>query len=335
MSAMDKEDIHFIVGPHRSGTTYLQTLLGCMPRVGTGVETHFFCRIRPYLQELAEIESRKLCFADIRQAIEQIMFQNNEANADWNDLRMAWEIEGWKGLFHALITAFYVSSSGEPVKAWIEKTPEHLNWINEIHHEFPASKFVIVFRDPRAIAVSLLKYIRDITPIQRLRYLKNECVYLTNRFREIRFYLNLKASYIFFVRYENLASRPFAVLPDICRFLSITYSKPDKNTYHQCVSNIKFNSEVHKSANITFRRSYNPVPWDRDLSLMERVYLDISLRNILGFFGYPPKYSGHVLPDRIVPILIILWNKCVKEWRPHKEPKSIIEKYIPWSPPQA
>jgi hypothetical protein len=330
---MDKENIHFIVGPHRSGTTYLQTLLGCMPCVGTGVETHFFCRIRPYLQKLAEIESRKLCFADIRQAIEKIMFQYNEVIADWDDLNKAWELNGWNGLFYSLISAFYVSNNGDPIKTWIEKTPEHLKWINEIHHRFPSSKFVIIFRDPRAVAVSLLKYIRDITRFQRLGYLKNEWVYLTNRFQEIQFYFNLKASYIFLVRYEELASRPYEVLPDICRFLDITYSKPDESTYLKCVSNITLNSEVHKSANKSFRLSYNPIPWDSDLSFLERAYLDISFRHILQYFGYPPKYSGTVLPDNIVQILVNLWNKWLKEWHPHVKPKkSIIEKYIPWSP---
>ena len=66
---MKAKKIHFIVGPHRSGTTFLQTLLGCMPDVATGLETHFFCRVRPYLLEIKK-KKGYLSFSDIRIAIE-------------------------------------------------------------------------------------------------------------------------------------------------------------------------------------------------------------------------------------------------------------------------
>jgi len=79
--------IHFIVGPHRSGTTYLQTLLGCMPKISTGVETHFYCRIRPYLENLSELRRGPVDFDDLKTAVTQIMFHGNADKLDWNKLR--------------------------------------------------------------------------------------------------------------------------------------------------------------------------------------------------------------------------------------------------------
>ena len=51
--------------------------MGCMPEVATGLETHFFCRIRPYL---LEIKRKKgiLSFSDVRIAIEKIMFKEEK-----------------------------------------------------------------------------------------------------------------------------------------------------------------------------------------------------------------------------------------------------------------
>ena len=141
MDILKEKKIYFIVGPHRSGTTFLQTLLGCMAGVATGPETHFFCRIKPYLMEIKK-QKDIISTSDIFTAIENIMLKQERKLSDVKAIENGWKEGGWAGLFFSLIssTFFSVSSSTSPV--YIEKTPGHLMYISEISREIPKAKFV-------------------------------------------------------------------------------------------------------------------------------------------------------------------------------------------------
>jgi len=121
-----------------------------MPKISTGVETHFYCRIRPYLENLSELRRGPVDFDDLKTAVTQIMFHGNADKLDWNKLRKYWTGNDWTSIFKILLAETCLPCH-KPPNIWIEKTPDHLLQIRQIHEEFQNSKFIILYRDPRRI----------------------------------------------------------------------------------------------------------------------------------------------------------------------------------------
>jgi len=328
---LSKKKVHFIVGPHRSGTTFLQTLLGCMPGVATGVETHFFCRIRPYLLEIEE-KNGILSFSDIRIAIEKIMFKDEKKLENVETVEAGWRKNGWGGLFFSLISTTFFSSSNQVSPKYIEKTPGHLNHIEEINNEFPDSKFVVIYRDPRAITTSMFKFVPEMNKKQRMGWLKKELGYVNYCFRAIKDILYSKSGNFFIVKYEELKEKQSKILRDVCDFLEITYTEPEKKVYQEVLKHITLESEIHKSRNRSFQLNNENLLKREKLSLAEILYMELGLNPSIKDFGYQHKIPLFFLPRRVIRYLVYLWNKKIKTWDPFPKAETLLDKYIPWSP---
>ncbi len=327
-----KSKVHFIVGPHRSGTTYLQTLLGCMPGISTGIETHFYCRIRPYLTKLSETRGNYLGYDEFKTAVTEIMFQGNTAKIDWIKLRKYWVVKDWINIFKTLLSETSLPGKRCP-DIWIEKTPDHLLHIEQIRKELTDSKFIIIYRDPRRIAVSLHKYVNDITNSQMLGWLKSELRYLNNRFQVIESYVGSRKPYVKIVRYESLCRNSAVELDNICNFLGVEYQKPDEGTFREIAENVILDSEDHKSRNRYYKITGDYKTWNQGLTLTASLYAELALYEILEKFSYPLTYRFlSICPSLLRRKLRAAIDAKIMDWRPHKEPASTLDHYIPWSP---
>jgi hypothetical protein len=135
------ENLVFLVGCPRSGTTWLQRLLAAHPRVRTGQESHLFdFYIGPQLRV-------------------------------WNKLLDPEETgRGGVGIgcylteeeFLATLRRYMISLLAPmlrrvaPGELFLEKTPEHALYIPEILQLLPRARFVHLLRDPRDVVASLL-----------------------------------------------------------------------------------------------------------------------------------------------------------------------------------
>lgn len=126
----------FIVGCPRSGTTWLQTLLGQHPAVATTRETHLF---NAYLAGLQEV------------------WQNELKSSDGVGLHPVLTEEEFYSLCADFAQAVMdtIAKINAGARVVVEKTPNHVRHVPLILKLFPDAHFIHLIRDPRAAVASL------------------------------------------------------------------------------------------------------------------------------------------------------------------------------------
>lgn len=127
----------FLVGAPRSGTTWLQILLGDHAGIATTRETHLFDLY------LARMYQRWL-------------FEEQADEADGlRVLLKPGEFDAWCRSFASTVFD-RIAEHNPSASVLLEKTPGHLAEHKLIKRLFPESKFLHIVRDPRAVVASLL-----------------------------------------------------------------------------------------------------------------------------------------------------------------------------------
>lgn len=160
---MNQEPI-FIVGVQRSGTTLLAAMMSAHSRLSCGPETHFFRR-------LAESDWQSLCRPEgwPTRAVEflcsirhsgfegcagRLLLEKYELERDQiSDFLRSREPS--IPCILAAVTEPFMSRSGK--ERWIEKTPDHIEYLGAIRSHFPGSPIIRIVRDPRDVALSLMQ----------------------------------------------------------------------------------------------------------------------------------------------------------------------------------
>lgn len=171
----------FVVGCPRSGTTLLQSLLHAHRDIHSLPETHFF-------QRLLACEELRQC----RQSLPRSKAMQREwrerrrrllAAAGWVDARRAqraWSqlheagldarppqgLDAWRlpAQVHAFVAAMDRHCLGACKTAWLEKTPDHLYYVDAIQRHLPEARFVHVIRDGEEVVSSLYRAAQSYPP---------------------------------------------------------------------------------------------------------------------------------------------------------------------------
>jgi len=210
---MEKKPI-FIIGVGRSGTTLLAAMIGAHSRISCGPETHFFsgldkvdkkliCEPRSWpihaSRFLATLQHSKVVNVSRKYKItEEEIFkflQKREPSIE-NMLRC--------------FTEHHMNNQGK--FRWAEKTPDHLRYVYQIRKYFPNSPILRIVRDPRDVALSLVKV--SWGPDSFLEAL---IIYRWYDDLSSDFFLNDNLSYT--LRYEDLVLNPERELKKICEFI--------------------------------------------------------------------------------------------------------------------
>lgn len=143
----------FIVGYPRSGTTLVHhTLMSSGEFPPLSLETHYFSHHHGRYGSLADAGNRG-------------RFESAIAETDWwaqigltrADLSDAvTRAQGSYGGVFREIMARFAENHGK--RAWIEKTPWHIARLGSIVAEFPHASIILVMRDPRDVALSLVNW---------------------------------------------------------------------------------------------------------------------------------------------------------------------------------
>lgn len=137
---MDKQYV-IIIGAPRSGTTWLQSMLGAHPLVSTTVELTLFSR---YVACWLEIWSREA--------------KNIRAGRWYQGLPYVWTEDEFHAFLREFIERVYhrVAERNPRTTHVVDKHPRYSMYVNDIDRLLPRARFIHVIRDARDVAVSMV-----------------------------------------------------------------------------------------------------------------------------------------------------------------------------------
>jgi hypothetical protein len=207
------ENLVFLVGCPRSGTTWLQRLLATHPQVRTGQESHLFdFYIGPQLRRWREVLDPAVtgrggvgigCYITEEQYLTIL-----------------------RQYMLSLLTPMLQPVA--PGELFLDKTPEHALFMPEIHRFLPLARVIHMIRDPRDVAASLLAASRSWGAAWAPRTVTRAALTWEAHVRAVRREVSsLPPSLFLEVRYEDLAARPVATLQRAVDFLRLAWSESE------------------------------------------------------------------------------------------------------------
>lgn len=269
----------FIIGVPRSGTTLLQMLLNSHRNIAIYSEIHFFSQILQIKRFI-----NKLNKDNLDQFIEYVKKTNHYKylpNIDTLLPHIKEKMERTENLSYEHFYLFLMQEFAESENKirFGEKTPQNINYIDELINLFPKAKIIHIVRDPRAVVSSLIKVKWSANDVL-INTLKWKVQILNFEESEKKWHNNC-----LLLRYEDLLSQTEKYLRKVCEFIDEKY---DENMleYHffadRYLQNEKDKLEVKKNINL---QAINK--WKNNLSLSEIYTIEKILGSYLTKYNYP------------------------------------------------
>jgi hypothetical protein len=158
------KDPIFIVGVPRSGTTLLAALLAAHSKMSCGPETHFFRKLpKSNLDYLFNAATWPIPAIDFICSVTHNSFSENKQISLIDKYQLNKQVivdylVNQDPSIHSIlssVTESYMRSLGK--SRWVEKTPDHIEYVHLIRKYFPKSPIIRILRDPRDTALSLMR----------------------------------------------------------------------------------------------------------------------------------------------------------------------------------
>lgn len=262
----------FLISAPRSGSTWLQRMLQAHPRICGGEESHFFTvfsspwNVGYEIADLADGRCGPLAYLP---------------GDRYDDLfRTIWA-ELFAGLYDANPKATF----------HLEKTPRHALHIKEILKLFPEARFIILYREPRSVAASILHANRTWGGYWAPKKAKGAaCEWWRHsvRCRDVEQRSDRGKRCV--VRYEELKSNPTSKLVDLLEFLGL---ERDEALVEQMVA-AGTGAITRKNTPKDFARTQAEDGWRVPLSLRQRATIWRYTRRLAGELGYPSRLIDYL-----------------------------------------
>lgn len=235
----------FVVGYPRSGTTLLQSLIATQESVITFPETHFFNVIEKklFFDSCGQVSGDSLssAFTAIYEKTE-ILFTVQEQK---EIVKLVAEYSmGAKALFELLVYRLIGSRIPANPKSWrwLEKTPNHVYFLDRILSMYPKARFVNIVRNPVAAILSRKQKFpfNKETPIEALAAMWRRAVSEAANFE------TKVPQQILTVRYEELASDVVGVMRCVAGFLELDFRADLLENFSRVVDSCILPFEVWK-----------------------------------------------------------------------------------------
>ena len=207
-STRNKKDIDkkmvFLVGPPRSGTTWLQGILSNHPEIGTAQESHLF---NHFLQPMINSWKHILTFEDGRGGIGLPAYLTED---DFLEL-----LRDTAERVYSNVPEYNEN------KLFLDKTPDHLRCIADIRSVFPDARIIVLLRKPEDVIESILNaaesWGQNWAPKSTFFAIRKYQYFFSSPGTEE---LLLSDPGICVVRYESLKACPTTTLKTILKYLN-------------------------------------------------------------------------------------------------------------------
>ena len=293
----------FALGYAHSGTTLLQLLVMAGQDIVSGPETHFFTHV---LEPIENWRREGIPKEQLPGVLSRLEGRNSlpPGFREYAATNLASDPISPSVLLHALMTWDPDTRTQRHVR-WLEKTPAHIEFLDEILAMFPNAKIVHILRDPRdAISSELANQSCGSARARRLFLFRHALRWRT----QIPDALSRPEDRVLSVKYEDLAGSPKEVLRQTLSFLRLEYRENALVTFSHNFGTVVNADEKWKrlcSENRIINRSG---VWKNRLSRREARIVELNCAKTMHACGYVEQESTRprdatirlqVLADRV------------------------------------
>jgi hypothetical protein len=205
----------FLVGCPRSGTTFLQILLARHPNIASFPESHFF----PTLHPKHEPRRRLLKLASRKTKQRLIKFLLSSKHPSPERVIYPWTLFQFQYI-NRFIKALDLIAITQGKKNWLEKTPDHIYYVNEIERSVKNARFIHIIRGGPDVVASLYEVTHKYPRYWGGCWSVNQCIdKWASCIQESRSHA-LKQNHLT-VQYEDLVAEPENIATKIFSWLCI------------------------------------------------------------------------------------------------------------------
>jgi hypothetical protein len=245
------ENLIFIVGSPRSGTTYLRRLISSFPEIQSGRESHLFDHVGP--------------FVDLWHGYAQSIKANPDAYAV--GLPTYFTSDEFTAIARNLVSELMqpMIAGLKEGEFFLEKTPTHALHIHTIHELLPKARIIHILRDARDVVASLLAISRQHSWAPNRA---DQCaqIWVEHVSHVQRVAPSLPSGTLLELRYESLTDDPMDSLLAIAGFLGMNWSDESIQSAIQTHSVESTRAKLGKDS--VRRGGYNY--WQQDLTWWQK-----------------------------------------------------------------
>ncbi|MEG3838341.1 MULTISPECIES: sulfotransferase [unclassified Microcoleus] len=221
----------FLVGSPRSGTTMLQSLLAAHPEVISFPESKFFHYLL-YKKFAGKLPGRMEAF--FKDEINRPELLQGFDDSQTVATKVSWFVGVLDGL-----------AAEQNKSIWLEKTPEHIYFIEDIQRFLPDAKFIHILRNSMDTIASLHEATRNSHDLWGPGWDLNHCIH---RWKEAMLISHkyAKNSNHILVKYEEILDNKVKKLEKLCQFMEIEYDDKMLEFYQEKAAHLSLNLPWHQ-----------------------------------------------------------------------------------------
>ncbi len=270
----------FILGAPRSGTTLLAAILNAHCQLSCGNETHFFEGLRgavvDYLTDRRHWPQRACDYASRLKHVGKSIFELYQVDFVGYSTALARERPSISAILNCFMK-IHLNQMGKP--RWVEKTPGHHKQFTRIRDHFPDSPVICVFRDPRDVALSLMK-----VPWGGSTFVDGLLVW--KAYLEYYRKFIVSDANVLTIKFEELVRNPLQISKRMCCFIKEDFDAGMLDT-SQSAANVGSDLEPYKQNVAKPADPERAFAWRNGLPEHDLVLADSILCRDLLWLGYP------------------------------------------------
>lgn len=263
-----------IIGAPRSGTTWLQAMIGAHPLICTAQELRVF----------------DLFTVPWEQSWQQLIDLERSAGGGPRGLRGVWSDDDFRRVLSDLIEGVYarVLATKPGAVVLLDKSPGYSRFVDHIRRLVPHVKFIHLLRDGRDVAVSLRVAARGWARLWAPTTIESAAVLWTSSVSAARQASRLGPERYLELRYEDLLTNGPAALLEAFAFIGVSATARDAAAIYEQHAFDRMRASGGRPFDLPrdFFREGRAGGWRDDLSPRERYLFDAVGGDLLRELGY-------------------------------------------------